>query len=94
MAEINNYEQAIRHYEICLRNQACDSVNARKNIDELVVNSAKDTLILTAMSQNGFVDFIVVLTNNFRMIKKIIVMCGFRPTFMRTLKLYINVFFS
>lgn len=66
----------------------------KKNIDELVVNSAKDTLILTAMSQNGFVDFIVVLTNNFRMIKKIIVMCGFRPTFMRTLKLYINVFFS
>lgn len=34
--ELNNYEQAIHHYEICLRNQACDSVNARKNIDELV----------------------------------------------------------
>lgn len=66
----------------------------KKNIDELVVNSAKDTLILTAMSQNGFIDFIVVLSNNFRMIKKIIVMCGFRPTFMRTLKLYINVFLS
>lgn len=66
----------------------------KKNIDELVVNTAKDTLILTAMSQNGFIDFIVVLANNFRMIKKIVVMCGFRPTFMRTMKLYINVFFS
>ena len=66
----------------------------RKNIDELVVNSAKDTLILTAMSQNGFIDFIVVLSNNFRMIKKIIIMCGFRPTFTRTMKLYMNVFFS
>ena len=66
----------------------------KKNIDDLVVNSAKDTLILTAMSQNGVIDFIVVLANNFRMIKKIIVMCGFRPTFMRTMKLYTNVFFS
>jgi len=66
----------------------------KQNIDQLVIDSAKDTLVLTAMSQNGFVDFVVVLTNNFRMIKKIIQMCGFRPTFMRTMKLYANVFFS
>ncbi len=66
----------------------------KKNIDSLVVDCARDTLVLTAMSQNGFIDFIVVLTNNFRMIKKIVLMCGFRPTFIRTMKLYANVFFS
>lgn len=66
----------------------------KQNIDNLVVDCAKDTLVLTAMSQNGFIDFIVVLANNFRMIKKIVLMCGFRPTFIRTMKLYANVFFS
>lgn len=66
----------------------------KKNIDDFVVESARDTLILTAVSQSRFVDMLVVLVNNFRMIKRIIVMCGFRPTFLRTLKLFSNVFFS
>lgn len=66
----------------------------KKNIDKLVADSAKDTLIMTAVSQSNFIDMIVVLVNNFRLIKKIVKMCGFRPTFIRTMKLFISVISS
>lgn len=66
----------------------------KKNIDDIVIQSSRDTLVVTAFSQSHFVDMMMVLVNNFRMIKKIVLMCGFRPTFIRTLKLYINVFAS
>lgn len=66
----------------------------KKNIDDIVVSCSRDTLVITAFSQSHFVDMLTVLVNNFRMIKKIVAMCGFRPTFIRTLKLYINVFNS
>lgn len=65
-----------------------------KNINQIVVNSAKDTLVVTGVSQNSFVDGLTVLTTNFRMIKNIVLLCGFRPTFLRTIKLYINVFIA
>lgn len=66
----------------------------RKNIDTIVVDSARDTLVLTGASQSHFLDMLIVLVNNFRMIKKIVVLCGFRPTFLRTIKLYAHVFAS
>jgi hypothetical protein len=61
-------------------------------IDNVVVSSSRDLLLLTAISQSRFGDMIIVLSNNFRMIKKIVVLCGFRPTFIRTCKLFLNVF--
>ena len=64
----------------------------KKNIDEIVVNTSRDTFVVTAVSQKSFTDMLMVLVNNFRMIKKIILMCGFRPTFIRTMKLYAHVF--
>lgn len=66
----------------------------KKNIDDIVVNCSRDTLVITGFSQSHFVDMLTVLVNNFRMVKKIVTMCGFRPTFIRTLKLYIVVFNS
>ena len=68
------------------------SSTVKKNIDEIVINTSRDTFIVTAVSQKSFVDMLMVLVNNFRMIKKIIMMCGFRPTFIRTVKLYAHVF--
>lgn len=63
----------------------------KKKIDEIVVGSARDTMFLTAVSQSSFFDSLIVLINNFRMVKKIVVLCGFRPSFFRLAKLYINI---
>ena len=66
----------------------------KKKIDDIVVSSARDTMFLTAVSQSSFIDSFVVLVNNFRMVKKIVVLCGFRPSFIRLAKLYINILLS
>ena len=68
--------------------------NLKKDIRNIVIDASKDTLYLTSISQNGFIDVLIVVVNNFRMLKKIVVRCGFRPSFMRLLKFYINVSFS
>lgn len=66
----------------------------KKNIDEYILDTAKNTFYFTAISQNGFVDMLVVLVNNFKMVKALVKMCGFRPSFIRIIKLYLNIFFS
>lgn len=72
----------------------CINKDLKKDIRSIVVNASKDTLYLTSISQNSFVDILVVVINNFRLLKKIVIRCGFRPSFMRLLKFYINVSFS
>lgn len=66
----------------------------KKNIDDYIKDTAKNTFYFTALSQNGFLDMMIVVVNNFKMIKALVTMCGFRPSFIRVLKLYINIFFS
>lgn len=66
----------------------------KSNIEKIVKDRAKSTFYLTALSQNGFLDMVTVLINSFSMIKKIVSVCGFRPSLLKTLKLYINIFFS
>jgi len=66
----------------------------KKDIRSIVINASKDTLYLTSISQNSFIDILVVVVNNFRLLKKIVIRCGFRPSFVRLLKFYINVSFS
>jgi len=65
----------------------------KKDIKKIVVDSAKNTMYLTSLSQNNIVDIFIVLVTNFRMLKKIVTRCGFRPSFFRLLKFYINVSF-
>ncbi len=66
----------------------------KKNLDEYIKEAAKNTFYFTALSQNGFLDMLIVLTNNFRLVKKMVAMCGFRPSFVRVMKIYVNIFFS
>lgn len=66
----------------------------QKDIRKIIIDCAKDTLYLTSLSQNNFVDVLIVIVNNFRMLKKIVIRAGFRPSFFRLLKFYINVAFS
>lgn len=72
----------------------CLKKDLKKDLKNIVINASKDTLYLTSISQNSFVDILVVVINNFRLLKKIVIRCGFRPSFMRLLKFYINVSFS
>ena len=66
----------------------------RKDIRSIVISASRDTLYLTSISQNSFIDILIVVINNFRLLKKIVLRCGFRPSFIRLLKFYINVSFS
>ena len=70
------------------------AVDIKKDIRRIIMSTARDTMYLTALSQNSFIDTFVVVVNNFRMVKKIIQRCGYRPSFFRLLKLYVNVIFS
>ena len=66
----------------------------KADIRKIIITTARDTLYFTAISQNGFADVLIVMINNFRQIKKIVRRCGFRPSFFRLLKIYINVMIS
>lgn len=72
----------------------CINKNIKKDIRNIIINASRDTLYLTSLSQNSFIDVMIVVINNFRLLKKIVLRCGFRPSFVRLLKFYINVSFS
>lgn len=63
----------------------------KKDLKKIIIDCAKDTLYLTSISQNSLADVLIVVVNNFRMLKKIVRRCGFRPSFFRLLKFYCNV---
>jgi len=65
----------------------------KKDIKKIVVDNAKNTLYLTSLSQNSVVDLLIVIVTNFRMLKQIVIRCGYRPSFVRLLKFYLNVSF-
>ncbi|CCV64068.1 conserved hypothetical protein (UPF0283) [Alteracholeplasma palmae J233] len=64
----------------------------KKRINRIVKNHAKTVMISTAISQNGRLDFFTVIVVNLRMIKEIVLVCGFRPSYKNLAKLTINVF--
>ncbi len=66
----------------------------KKDIRKIIITAARDTLYLTSLSQNKFVDVLVVIVNNFRLTKKIVVRCGFRPSYFKLVRFYINVAIS
>lgn len=85
---------ALNHKEKKVLNQRMAIIynnQIKQKIDEIIVSSARDTMFLTAVSQSSFFDSLIVLMNNFRMVKRIVVLCGFRPSFFRLAKLYINI---
>lgn len=64
------------------------------DIRKTIITTARDTLYFTAISQNGFADIVIVLINNFRLIKKIVKRCGFRPSYAKLFRFYIHVSIS
>jgi len=64
----------------------------KKEINKRIKKHAKTVMISTAISQNGRLDFFTVIVVNLRMIKELVEMCGFRPSYKNLSKLTINVF--
>lgn len=63
----------------------------KKEINGIIFRNAKTVMISTAISQNGRLDMLTVLTVNLKMIKEIVLKCGFRPSYAKLGKLSVNV---
>ncbi|MFW5841811.1 MAG: DUF697 domain-containing protein [Bacillota bacterium] len=63
----------------------------RKQVDDIIIKHAKTVLMTTAISQNGNLDMFSVIFTNIKMIKAIVVACGFRPSYLNLGKLSANV---
>lgn len=92
--ELNISLNSKDHEELNNKIKEIYNIKIKKIINDLVIKSSKETMFLTALSQSGTFDSLVVLINNFRLIKKIIVVCGFRPNLFRLVKLYLNILAS
>ena len=66
--------------------------HVKKKMNQVIRKHAKTVMISTAISQNGRLDFFTVIVVNLKMIKELVVMCGFRPSFKHLAKLTVNVF--
>lgn len=62
-----------------------------ERMDEIIHRHAKQVFISTALSQNGRLDALLVLTINFRMLKELISSYGYRPTYATLVKTYTKV---
>lgn len=67
------------------------SGSVKKQVNRIIVRNAKTVLLSTAISQNSKLDMYSVISVNLKMIKEIVVACGFRPNFKNLSKLTINV---
>lgn len=63
----------------------------KKEMSRLMRQHAKTVMISTAISQNGRLDFITIMHVNLRMIKELVELSGFRPSYQQLAKLSVNV---
>jgi uncharacterized membrane protein YcjF (UPF0283 family) len=63
----------------------------KKEMSRLMRHHAKTVMISTAISQNGRLDFITIMHVNLRMIKELVELSGFRPSYQQLAKLSVNV---
>ncbi len=63
----------------------------KKQLNQTIKKHAKTVMLSTAISQNGRLDFFTVIVVNLKMIKELVVSCGFRPSYRNLAKLTINV---
>lgn len=66
--------------------------SVKKDLNKIIISNAKTVLISTAICQSARFDMITVFTVNLKMIKELVVKCGFRPTMKNLSKLTINIF--
>ena len=65
--------------------------SVKKQINKIIIKNAKTVMLSTMISQNSKLDMISVVSMNLRMVKEIVVACGFRPSMKNLSKLTVNV---
>lgn len=63
----------------------------KREINKIIKKHAKTVMISTAINPNSKLDLITVFTVNLRMIKEIVLVCGYRPSYKNLSKLCLNV---
>lgn len=63
----------------------------KNEIEKVIISHSKTVLTTTAISQNGNLDMFAVIFTNIKMIKEIVKLCGFRPSYTNLAKLSVNV---
>lgn len=63
----------------------------KREMNKIIRSNAKTVMISTAISQNNKLDMVAVLAVNLKMIKELVVKCGFRPSMANLGKLSANV---
>jgi uncharacterized membrane protein len=79
------------HNDIKQALQTVFNTTIKKNINEAIVQNSKSVLVTTALSQNGNLDMLSVLIINLKMIREIVELSGFRPSYPYLAKLSVNV---
>lgn len=63
----------------------------RPEINAEISDTAKKVFLITAISQNSVYDMLGMASANFCLVRRIVEICGFRPTTPQVLQLYIKV---
>lgn len=63
----------------------------RPEINAEIYDTAKKVLIITAVSQNSLYDMLGMASANFCLVRRIVEICGFRPTTPQVIRLYIKI---
>ena len=66
--------------------------SVKKQLNHIIIHDAKTVMISTAICQSARFDMITVFAVNLKMVKELVVQCGFRPSMKNLSKLTINVF--
>ncbi|OQX93810.1 MAG: hypothetical protein B6I17_01070 [Tenericutes bacterium 4572_104] len=66
----------------------------KKELNKVIVSHAESVYLTTAISQNGKLDALAVLTINLKLIKELVIKCGFRPSYAALGRLSFNVLSS
>lgn len=67
------------------------NTSIKKDINKIIFSNAKTVMLSTAISQNGKFDMYTVLAVNVKMVKEIVLKCGFRPSYPKLGKLTFKV---
>ena len=71
--------------------QTVFTTTIRGNINDAITRNSKSVLVTTALSQNGNLDMLSTLIIQIKMIKEIVELSGFRPSYPYLAKLSVNV---
>lgn len=63
----------------------------RPQINAEMMDAAKKVMIVTAVSQNAVYDMLGMASANFCLVKRIVEICGFRPTTPQVMRVYLKI---